>query len=487
MAAAHSTGEPQPHTRSATRAGIHPAPPPLFSPQLTSPADFGSAGISFGSIEAQDMLDVAGDVVLTSPAALAAAASARPASAVITTVSDLSALPASMADDSALGAVEPAPAQGEDDESGRWTPVSRKTSRSHRERRSTKSVSRTSNISSGSDSLSSSDSESSSMSTIAHATSNLSPSQLAVIMQRHEKALAAIRADYERKTTAGPEINQESVKQDIKGDVPRDSNVPEARNSASGHQAAPIRTHRVTVEEVEDEDPLSKVQIAGPSRDKGKAVDPRNWGDVASLHNFSEKEMQEQRDAFANYAYIKQIKEEEFTPHLEFSEEISQRPSSPKAKKSGKRSKSPKSKRNKPDLPSDVAPPTAPVQPINPTVEVQPAAGKAEPAVDSDSRNAKSVLTPEDVYELLLKKINHLESKQRTGKGPTKRGSSSHSESPVEPKDKPKFREATPNRAAALNFMRKALRDTDGARASAPGRSIVPWRLCRAHYLRGAL
>ncbi|KAK7007115.1 hypothetical protein R3P38DRAFT_2792993 [Favolaschia claudopus] len=368
MAAANSTGEPQPHTRSATRAGIHPAPPPLFSPQLTSPADFGSAGISF---EAQDMLDVAGDVVLTSPAALAAAASARPASAVIDTVSDLSALPASMADDSALGAVEPAPAQGEDDESGRWTPVSRKTSRSHRERRSTKSVSRTSNISSGSDSLSSSDSESSSMSTIAHATSNLSPSQLAVIMQRHE-ALAAIRADYERKTTAGPEINQKSVKQDIKGDVPRDSNVPEARNSASGHQAAPMRTHRVTVEEVEDEDPLSKVQIAGPSRNKGKAVDPRNWGDVALLHNFSEKEMQEQRDAFANYAYIKQIKEEEFTPHLEFSEEISQRPSSPKAKKSGKRSKSPKSKRNRHDLPSDAAPPTAPVQPIKPTARLNP-------------------------------------------------------------------------------------------------------------------
>jgi hypothetical protein len=57
----------------------------------------------------------------------------------------------------------------------------------------------------------------------------------------------------------------------------------------------------------------------GPSREKGKRPDPRNWGDISLLENFSLNDLQAQRDALANYAEMNRIiKEESVSTPVDF-------------------------------------------------------------------------------------------------------------------------------------------------------------------------
>ncbi|KAJ7912011.1 hypothetical protein B0H13DRAFT_2327748 [Mycena leptocephala] len=55
----------------------------------------------------------------------------------------------------------------------------------------------------------------------------------------------------------------------------------------------------------------------GPSRNKGKGPDPRNWGAIGSLIDFSEEELEAQHEAFQNFAEINRVvkqEERECTP-----------------------------------------------------------------------------------------------------------------------------------------------------------------------------
>ncbi|KAJ6577837.1 hypothetical protein B0H19DRAFT_1062411 [Mycena capillaripes] len=65
---------------------------------------------------------------------------------------------------------------------------------------------------------------------------------------------------------------------------------------------------------------LSLPVADGPSHNKGKGPDPRNWGAVGSLVDFSEQELEAQHDAFENFAKInrmvKQEKRAESTPRV---------------------------------------------------------------------------------------------------------------------------------------------------------------------------
>jgi hypothetical protein len=160
------------------------------------------------------------------------------------------------------------------------------------------------------------------------------------------------------------------------------------------------RACRVTVEEVEDEDDLiSFSPKAGPSRDKGKGADPKNWGDVSSLIDFTEDELRAQHEALLNYAEINRvIKQEEITPHLNFSEEIPARPSSPKAKRGRRRSKSPKVKkasRARVEIPAEESTPS-PLRAVEPSmVKSRTVDGDHE---GSNDRVPKPGLTAEEVY-----------------------------------------------------------------------------------------
>ncbi|KAJ7847597.1 chitin synthase-domain-containing protein [Mycena olivaceomarginata] len=144
--------------------------------------------------------------------------------------------------------------------------------------------------------LSASDSES--KSTVAKAASEMSIQELDALVRRHEAI-------------------SENIEFDKKG------NVPSTENNTLGTEDRPQSTpgfapkpHRVTVEEVEDEDDLISFNhvasnmskpVVGPSQDKGKGADPGNWGDVSVLQNFSATDLEAQREMFKNYEEINRV------------------------------------------------------------------------------------------------------------------------------------------------------------------------------------
>jgi hypothetical protein len=187
-------------------------------------------------------------------------------------------------------------------------------------------------------------------------------------------------------------------------------------------------------------------------------------------------DLQAQRDALNNYAEINRvIKQEEVTPHLEFSDEVSARPSSPKAKKQRKRSKSPKSKgtqKDKVEKPTMVQPepaqqPATPVTPVRPE-NVEPNKNEFEKPTAASSHDAnndqgqKSGLTLDDLYALLSKRIGELEEKQRKDDPPKTEADPKDTSTPTKAqkaRDRPMSRGVTPGRLAAENFFAKVLKE----------------------------
>jgi hypothetical protein len=253
--------------------------------------------------------------------------------------------------------------------------------------------------------------------------------------------------------------------------------VPEGLNNKPKPLTSTSR--RATVEEVEDEDDLiSFSPKAGPSRNKGKGLDPGNWGDVSSLHDFDEQELRAQREMLENYAEINRIiKQEEVTPSNIFSQ-ISNRPqSSPKAA-TRKRSRSPKSKKSKGTKPQ---PPVVEFEDV-PEIEVQEIepVKLAAPAVAQEFNKdpePKSGLSIEDKLTLLFEKISQLDQRQSAESASNandadrkKKKSSATLKTGKVPISKPLPRENTPGRLAAENFFERALRGTPKtlARADPP-------------------
>ncbi|KAJ7711542.1 hypothetical protein B0H16DRAFT_1900564 [Mycena metata] len=287
------------HTRSATRAGVLPPPAAIYSP----------ARYSFGSVD--DLLDM--DTPAIDPSMSIPASAGKPnASASLETqpnasasleslltpvveqsasaaragdVSSESATP--LADSVDWGVLGDLPAPRGDANDGGWTPVTRKTARSHRE---------------------SSESES----TIARATREMSHEDREALARRHEAYAAQLRGVSAQATSSDSKESEWSnvEKSSLKIDH-QDSNG----SSAEPRNTASTVPRRATVEEVTDEeDPEFSPPHAGPSRDKGKGTDPRNWGDVESLVDFSENDLEAQREALANFAETNRIiKEEPFS------------------------------------------------------------------------------------------------------------------------------------------------------------------------------
>jgi len=122
-----------PHTRAATRAGIYPAPKPLYSPLALS---FGSVGAGAQDVPSIDssMMPAAVPAARPTPAQTAGVSVTSVASQPSTVgaggfSSEMPLLTPSKED---TGVPGDAPALVEDDDGG-WTPVTHKTSRTHRE------------------------------------------------------------------------------------------------------------------------------------------------------------------------------------------------------------------------------------------------------------------------------------------------------------------------------------------------------------------
>ncbi|KAF8131794.1 hypothetical protein K438DRAFT_2131054 [Mycena galopus ATCC 62051] len=162
-----------PRTRAATHAGIHPAPPPIYGPRVV----------------ANPSTAMASPVAASADSSVAARAAARnvPASAG----DDSSELPLLTMSEENDGAMAPLLDLDRD-----WTPVSRKTSRTHRERQT--SLNRSKDTHSSASNSSSSDNESES--TVARAMTEMSSEQLNALVRRHEAMTAQYCAALQART-----------------------------------------------------------------------------------------------------------------------------------------------------------------------------------------------------------------------------------------------------------------------------------------------
>ncbi|KAJ6457832.1 hypothetical protein C8R47DRAFT_1203327 [Mycena vitilis] len=104
----------------------------------------------------------------------------------------------------------------------------------------------------------------------------------------------------------------ESMARDVMAKANQKLSVPLDTEPDSGSEDEPP-THELS--------PLSTAIPAGegPSRNKGKGPDPRNWGAAGFSVDFSDKDLEAQRKAFDNFAEInRKVKQEEpykFTPN----------------------------------------------------------------------------------------------------------------------------------------------------------------------------
>ncbi|KAJ7192771.1 hypothetical protein C8J57DRAFT_1265102 [Mycena rebaudengoi] len=450
------------HTRARTRAGEYPAPPPIFSPRL-----------SFGSVAAGDYADTSAIDSSMRPVALATRPA--PASAVGISATPVASQPSALRagehsselssapnEVDFFGAIGDAPAPIENVDDGGWTPVTRKTSRSHRERSNSSRGNYTHNYASDSDA---SDSES----TYARATNEMSNEDLATLARRHEAYATQLREQMARNTV--PKYNSD-VKGNYRGFTPEDV------GSEVESEQPPSPLQRATIEEVDSKEDLISFQnpVAGTTRDKGKGVDPGNWGDVSALQNFSESDLKAQQEMLQNYAEIHRVMKEEqsSTPTNIFAGigESASMPPSLKGKGRRRRSKSPKVKKTKVETRVEIPP--KPSKPVEEVEFVEPTKSEEIGIVsDRDANNDRvstSGLTNDEMHAILKQKISELHELERQFVGAREPLRHTAPPKPARESRAPKApipRDVTPGRIAAENFFEKALRGAPAASAEA--------------------
>ncbi|KAJ7777544.1 hypothetical protein DFH07DRAFT_766303 [Mycena maculata] len=185
-------------------------------------------------------------------------------------------------------------APGED---GGWTPVTHKTSCSHRERSNSDRSNHTNNDNVSAPDNTTFEPENGSETTMDQATNELSPEELDTLIRRQQNIVEqylALKAQREASENA-----QDKTEVNVIMDAP----------SAKVQDLVSSR-RRATVEKVEDGEDLISFNVI-PSTAKGKGPDPGNWGGISAFQNFSEREMNVQRNTLMAYEEAKRMKAEE--------------------------------------------------------------------------------------------------------------------------------------------------------------------------------
>ncbi|KAF8142383.1 hypothetical protein K438DRAFT_1995073 [Mycena galopus ATCC 62051] len=292
-----NTEESGHHTRAATRAGLFEAPPPVFGP-AEAPSDSTSGSQHGSHSNSSPRATLYSTVVNGEPVPLE--------HGILSGVSDAGFSPSELAPlrgDADFGTSGPEVERGD----GGWTPVSRKTARSHRAR----SASGGSNHTANKFPLPPSPTELlSSPSTLEHAAGEMSREQLLVIAQRYQnmadnaRPAAAIRLSEQGSHSAVPAAANLT-----------DVSPNHGKNIKTKDDSFIAPVNKGDNSSVEFIAPASTpaAAVAGPSNDRGKGPDPRNWGNL-SFGTFGEDEIQAQRDAFENFSEINRVIKQEGMP-----------------------------------------------------------------------------------------------------------------------------------------------------------------------------
>ncbi|KAJ7206892.1 hypothetical protein GGX14DRAFT_637148 [Mycena pura] len=327
---------------------------------------------------------------------------------------------------------------GRDDgaDDGSWTPVTRATARTHRAAAS----SLHSNVFDENNFVS--NASDASASTVAQATHQMSGEELLRIARRYELMAAEARAVARERSaeivggvstpsiqivsSPGNNLNEQSTTQ---GDVHTrgdESRAPETRALAPTNPITPSGE--------------------GPSNpDKGKGIDPREWGNLSIDGDWSEDRLAAERDAYANFDAINRIvKEERQTlPPNSFNDSPSLKTSEP-----------PKDTAAGPDRGEHLSPPDVKrvsIRPIKPEERIK----GLEEMVDHLMRKLN-----ESAPEIPMWKPSRKGVKQTALDGATK---SLHGKSPKAPN-----RGATPSRIAAGSFIARAIHGAPKAASGSP-------------------
>ncbi|KAJ7199860.1 hypothetical protein GGX14DRAFT_401145 [Mycena pura] len=186
---------------------------------------------------------------------------------------------------------------GADDRS--WTPVTRATARTHRAAASSlhsNNFDENNIVSNKSDE---------SASTVAQATQHMSGEELLTIARRYESLAAEARAvARERSTEIGGSVSSPSIQ--IVGSPVNSFNQQDTAQGdvhTRGDESRAPETRALA--------PTSPITPSGegPSNpDKGKGIDPREWGNLSIDGDWSEDRLAAERDAYANFDTINRIR-----------------------------------------------------------------------------------------------------------------------------------------------------------------------------------
>ncbi|KAJ7302843.1 hypothetical protein DFH08DRAFT_945523 [Mycena albidolilacea] len=295
------------HTRAATRAGLYDAPAPIYGPSATSsPTDDVRGSIEDGRNSPHPIATLYSTVVTGGPVPLERGISPS-------------------VSDARLSSIEPAPLRGGADfgpavvenqqDDGDWIPVTRSTARTHRPHSALGgSIPRQNTVAVPT-------AQASTPSTVVRATNEMSREDYEALARRYQAMADDARSAAEISDTRVEQASHSAVLGDS-GSL--GDSLGNQGNIISGSNVA-IATEKQDGSSVELLVPISPISspIPGPSRAKGKGVDPGNWGNTSFLGNFSEKDFQEQRDAFENYAEINRVlKEETITTPPDFFDDL---------------------------------------------------------------------------------------------------------------------------------------------------------------------
>ncbi|KAJ7635934.1 hypothetical protein B0H17DRAFT_1217176 [Mycena rosella] len=296
MSTQRSTGY---HNRARTHDGHASPPPPVYGPSPASPSPEAHSSPRPASLDSPS--EIAGPPVAGPEHGISGADPEHEVFASGNSPSTEFPLTESPSFNDEQGAAS-GPDEGPDN--GGWTPVTYRTARTHRQ--NSNSLSHSNKFTNTPNSpIAANIGDVESESTIARATREMSSEELVDIAERYEALAAAARVDLACKKLVQADKSGETTGETI-GNEPITNPIisVETNTTSRGDVYTREEDGRSYDHQVKSPTGNGALAGAGPSQSKGKGPDPRNWGNISSWAEWSDDEMEAQKEAIENYEEI---------------------------------------------------------------------------------------------------------------------------------------------------------------------------------------